>query len=625
MRDEAADFAADVRRHVQESRLPPCGFVAPVGFDRRTRQVVRGAIRAAGFRCVEVLLDARPEPFENALRDLALVPVVVAADSTKDAAVSGVAVDTAARGAALILLEQRGGLSERLRGDRLLKALAYDVGFDGELALTEVLRLRLQRLRAELGLGEAQSQVSNPSPVDIDWDKLEQADFENLCRELLMQMGFQDVEWTRGRRDFDLVAEWSRKDPDGSEFQELWLVSLGGNARPETLLDELTFKPERIIRYLVQEHRISARFRDLEFGSRVAALFMLPSREHVGFDIERFRDRQDRRVFDSGLAPIFQVHIWDRIRLTSLVQGYPQLAYKYFSDEARAQSKFRKTPEQLYSENVDLAERQAILITQLEDEKNKRIRAERDAAWKDISFSAAHKMGNPVFAIETNLDPLSRRIAEQRTAEAQAVVASIRTSVEKAKRIVDQFKSLTRAQEIHPVRVALKPLLEDACQPAGNRGVACEIHCEEGLEVLADPERLAECFDELVSNSLHWLDKPEKKIEISVTRPTANLIPSDLDTAQKYALIEFRDNGPGVPIENKQRIFDAFFTTYEHGTGLGLALVRRIVEGHGGTIWERGIPGAGAEFELYLPLPKANGNGNHIAQQPDLPFDGEGE
>jgi hypothetical protein len=78
-------------------------------------------------------------------------------------------------------------------------------------------------------------------------------------------------------------------------------------------------------------------------------------------------------------------------------------------------------------------------------------------------------------------------------------------------------------------------------------------------------------------------------------------LPQSLDTSKHYTLIQFKDNGPGVPLENKVRIFDAFFTTRHHGTGLGLALVRRIIEGHGGIILESGRPGDGANFEIYLP------------------------
>jgi len=121
------------------------------------------------------------------------------------------------------------------------------------------------------------------------------------------------------------------------------------------------------------------------------------------------------------------------------------------------------------------------------------------------------------------------------------------------------------------------------------------------VRIEGDPDRLAECFDELVSNSLRWLDKPEKKIQVFVTQPAPQPLPQSLDTSKQYTLIHFKDNGPGVPLENKIKIFDAFFSTRHHGTGLGLAVVRRIIEGHGGIILESGRPGEGADFEIYLP------------------------
>jgi len=126
--------------------------------------------------------------------------------------------------------------------------------------------------------------------------------------------------------------------------------------------------------------------------------------------------------------------------------------------------------------------------------------------------------------------------------------------------------------------------------------------CPADLFVLADPERLAECFDELITNSSHWLDKEEKKIEITTTFPVPKPIPDFLDSTKKYVLIHIKDNGCGIPANNKDIIFNAFFTTYQHGTGLGLALTRRIIDGHGGGILESGLLGEGADFEVYLPI-----------------------
>lgn len=436
-------------------------------------------------------------------------------------------------------------------------------------------------------------------PFFVDWDRLDRFDAENLVQELLAQMGYRRIDWEKESKEIDLVAELPKKDPDGFEYRELWFVAMGRNAPVEMLLEMLSMEPEyflyRSIGDVERLERLTLRSGDVPLTVLI-----------IDWKGEQSNERWEKHRFYSpkrNRGANVRVRVWDRSYLTSLVQHqFPLLGYKYFSDEAQSRSKHRKTYEELYKENVTLTSRLANTLSALEEEKNKRVRAERDAVWKEISFSAAHKIGNPIFAIETNLDPLETRVQEQRAVEALEVVKKIRNSVEKAKANIDQFKSLTRAQQITPVQMLLRPVLEDACRMVENEGVKCEIECEPNLTIQGDPDRLAECFDELVSNSTHWFDKSNKQIKIRVKQPADDPLPESLDSNQKYTFVRFDDNGAGVPLEIKNKIFDAFFTKRVHGTGIGLALVRRAIEGHEGLIVENGIPGQGATFEIYLPM-----------------------
>jgi len=336
----------------------------------------------------------------------------------------------------------------------------------------------------------------------------------------------------------------------------------------------------------------------------ITFLVILPRASQEPRELERLTERLDRRRMKRGpFGYNLRFRIWDQNYLTTLVHQFPQIGYKYFSDESRIRSKTRKSYEELYRENSDLVVRQGKLIGDLEEERNKRVSAERDSIWKEISFSAAHKIGNPIFAIETDLKPLVRRIQEKRADEAVEVVNNIESSVEKAKAFDEQFKSLARAQNIKPTSTLLLPLLKDAVKSLENDGVICSVDCPLDLAVWADSDRLSECLDELIVNAKHWFEKAEKKIELNVVFPVPEPLPSFLDSRSKYVLLHVKDNGSGIQVANKQKIFDAFFTTYDHGTGLGLALVRRIIDGHGGGILESGIPGKGADFEIYLPIP----------------------
>jgi signal transduction histidine kinase len=480
-------------------------------------------------------------------------------------------------------------------------AITYNDDRAGVVALERQLRRSFNQIRRSPARFRSFKRLGTVVPkFSVDWKRLDPRDFENLCLELLLQLGFQNVEWGKELRGIDAVAVLPKKDPDGHEYRELWLVAMGmqmpiEHAAEMILSDSLPMN-ERITR-IVERETLQA---DSTEVPTTLLLIPNPLEPMVIPDFEEYVLRRTRRLLLRRQA--LRVRVWDRQYLTRLVTQYSQVGYKYFSDEVRAVSRYRKTPEEMYQEIAMLNVRLQSTIVTLEQERFMRVRAERDAVWKDLSFTAAHKLGNPIFALETYLGPLTRRI-DPTDPEPREILGRMSVSIEEAKSIIQQFKSLTRAQEISPSAISIRELVESACHVADSGGVDVQIDLPTSLpQVSGDPARLSECFNELVANAYHWFDKEERKINVSAeVVATGGKLPEGLGPG-RYVCVHFRDNGIGVPTENKERIFDAFFSTYHHGTGLGLSVVRRILEGHGGTIREVGVPGQGADFELYLPV-----------------------
>jgi len=445
-------------------------------------------------------------------------------------------------------------------------------------------------------------------PYIVDLEKLESREFENLCFELIAQMGFRRVQWGKEFREIDVVATLPKKDPDGYEYQELWLISMGNRAPAEMFLEMAVLDPEhlfsRLLRHPEGVEELFSRYK-IPYDVPITILVILRQESPQPEFFQHELRRVERRLKERPYLFTFRVRWWDQSYLTNLIQQYPQIALKYFSDEARIKSKYRKAPAELYNENVMLNERLQIALNTLEEEKKRRFIAERDAAWKDVAFKAAHKLGNPIDAVDTFLQSLKGRLTNNKYDEALQIANDMDTSIEESKTVIAQFKSLTKAQEITPRPIDLLPIIQHACKTAEENGVVVDVQTIDNCpQVRVDADRITECFNELVANALHWFDKPNRRIAVDILKTSKKELPEILDKTDSYLKIHFEDNGIGIALENKERVFAPFFTTYPHGTGLGLSLVKTIVEGHGGYICESGKPNEGASFEMYLPIAK---------------------
>jgi signal transduction histidine kinase len=176
-------------------------------------------------------------------------------------------------------------------------------------------------------------------------------------------------------------------------------------------------------------------------------------------------------------------------------------------------------------------------------------------------------------------------------------IEGIRSETESLSQVVTNFLNFARPAQLTLTKVDLLAICEraadeirsDARALGGEVVVRGEFGAIDGDEVL-----LRQAFSNLLRNAL--------EATAAGDRPPRIVIQSEIDRAQKLSRLAVNDNGPGVPPEMRDRIFKPFFTSKRSGTGLGLALVQKIIVFHNGRVTVSGSPEGGASLQITLPL-----------------------
>lgn len=215
----------------------------------------------------------------------------------------------------------------------------------------------------------------------------------------------------------------------------------------------------------------------------------------------------------------------------------------------------------------------------------------------ELTASLAHEIKQPIGAAVTNAETCMRFLDRDQPDILEAQEAALETvkDARRAADIIDRVRLLYQKGSSKLDMVDVNELIGEMVimldNDATRHSVAMRTDLAEGLpKVMADRVQLQQVLMNLMLNGIEAIQSTKGELSIK----------SQL-SEDGQLLISVTDTGVGLPAEDADRIFDAFFTTKSQGTGLGLAITRSIVESHGGRIWATGNSGQGATFFFTLP------------------------
>ncbi|HXV77231.1 MAG TPA: ATP-binding protein [Candidatus Polarisedimenticolaceae bacterium] len=236
----------------------------------------------------------------------------------------------------------------------------------------------------------------------------------------------------------------------------------------------------------------------------------------------------------------------------------------------------------------------------LENQRRRSMAAERVAAWQEVARHVAHEVKNPLAPIRLTVENLLRARSQAPERFDQLFREGMQTILEEVQqlsRMVSEFAEFARLPL--PIRreVDLADLIDRVVELyASEPGVEIgKVYPAELPPLQLDSDQLSRALKNILGNAI---DAARDRTD---TDPAAR-VEIRLSIEEGMAQIEVTDNGPGLAPEVERRLFEPYFTTKPHGTGLGMALTYRIVIEHDGVIFAENRPDRGARIVIRLPF-----------------------
>ncbi len=241
-------------------------------------------------------------------------------------------------------------------------------------------------------------------------------------------------------------------------------------------------------------------------------------------------------------------------------------------------------------------------IEELAWSANRLARSERESAWREMAKQIAHEINNPLTPMKLSVQHLKRawdNQSERFDEYMEKISQSLVDQIDNLSSIATEFSNFAKMPTPQNQKIDIITKINNVVPlfavGENKRAFYVDFHGLEHAEVYADKEQISRVFINLFKNALQAIPK-ERKTEIHV----------DVLKRNRKIWIRVKDNGLGIPEDMQKKIFRPNFTTKSSGMGLGLAIVRNIIENSGGTITFKTKSGKGTSFVFWLPEVRDN-------------------
>jgi nitrogen fixation/metabolism regulation signal transduction histidine kinase len=235
-------------------------------------------------------------------------------------------------------------------------------------------------------------------------------------------------------------------------------------------------------------------------------------------------------------------------------------------------------------------------VLELSESAHKLAKSEREGAWREMAKQVAHEIKNPLTPMKLNVQYLKRLYKDIPQEEFEERLTKISSSlieqIDTLSNIATEFSNFARMPDPILEEVDMLSVIEN-CEQLYSDKEDVKINIEnvaQNTKVKADKDQMLRVFNNLVKNAIQAIPEDRKgKIEIQLKNLNDKII------------IEIMDNGKGISDDDKEKIFIPNFTTKNSGMGLGLAMVKKMIEGIDGKIWFESTENIGTTFFVQLP------------------------